>query len=171
MYPCYQNGIVKGRESFPLRWILGENALYLTMWFLAGVLLWPIWRPAGVPVLALAWAAIVVIMQVLLKKHNCTGCYYYDKWCHLGWGKLASAMFKQDSGNPDTGKKLVLFYIIPPPLLVLVALIFALTQQARMFYWSILALYVALNAVSVPIRVKGCRQCAMRGVCPGSASK
>ena len=171
MYPCYQRGIVKGRESFPPASILGENALYVTMWGLAGVLLWPIWKPAGLPVLTLVWAAVVVVVQILLKKHNCSGCYYYDKWCHLAWGKLAAAMFERDVGNPETGKKLALFYIIPPPLFVIVALASALTQQASMLYWGILSLYVALNVVSFPIRIKGCRQCAMRNVCPGSAAR
>ena len=171
MYPCYQQGVVSGKEAFSLAWIFGENALYLAMWALAGYLLWPIWTLVGLPVLTIAWAVIVLAVQVLLKKHNCSGCYYYDKRCHLGWGKLSSAMFEKDSGNPETGKNLTFFYIIPPPLFVIVSLVFALTQQAPMLYWGILTLYIILNAVSFPIRIKGCRQCAMREVCPGSAAK
>ena len=99
MYKCYQEGIVNGTESFPLSWIIGENLLHVTMWVLAGSLLWPVWTPSGIPLLTIAWAILVVVVQVLLKKHNCSGCYYYDKRCHLGWGKISSAMFEQDSGS------------------------------------------------------------------------
>ncbi len=83
MYAAYRDGIEpKCRESFSLPRILVENLLYLTTWSVAGALVWPV-RVAGWPVLTLAWALVVVVVQVLLKKHNCSGCYYYGKACHL----------------------------------------------------------------------------------------
>ena len=104
MYTAYRDGIEpKCRESFSLPRILAENLLYLTTWSVAGALVWPV-RVAGWPVLTLAWALVVVVVQVLLKKHNCSGCYYYGKACHLGWGKLSAWMFRQDSGDMRTGK-------------------------------------------------------------------
>lgn len=171
MYPCYQSNIVQGKESFPLGWIIGENLLHLTIWVLAGALLWPVWMPAGIPVLTILWAALVVVIQILLKKHNCSGCYYYDKWCHLGWGKLSSALFEQDSGNPDLGMKLSLFYLASPPLILIASLIFGIVQNVSPAYWGMLALYVVLNGATFPLRKKGCSHCAMREVCPGSAAK
>jgi hypothetical protein len=169
MYPCYQKNIVSGAESFPLAWIIGENLLYLAMWILAGFLLWPVWTPFGFPLLTLAWVLLVVAIQVLLKKHNCSGCYYYNKWCHLGWGKISSAMFAQDSGDPKTGMRLALFYIIPPPLIFLLSIASAIMKGAAVAYWAALGLYVILNVTTFPIRKKGCGRCAMRETCPGSA--
>ena len=171
MYKCYQDKMAPGNESFPLAHIIGENLLYLTTWVLAGALLWPVWLVQNIPVLTLLWALLVVVVQVALKKHNCSGCYYYDKRCHLGWGKLSSALFKPDSGNPETGKKLTLFYIVPPPVIVLTSLAFAVTQKPEGHYWIILFAYLVLNAASFPVRKKGCGLCAMRKVCPGSAVK
>ena len=171
MYQCYQDKIVPGTESFPMYQIIGENLLYLAMWVLAGYLLWPIWTPLGLPLLTIIWAVLVVAVQILLKKHNCSGCYYYDKLCHLGWGKISSAMFKQDSGDPNTGMKLSLFYIVPPPVIFLTSLIFAITKSPTFVYWFILALFVILNAAAFPLRKKGCSLCAMREACPGSAAK
>ncbi|MBA7582904.1 hypothetical protein ES708_24842 [subsurface metagenome] len=112
-----------------------------------------------------------MIVQVLLKKHNCSGCYYYDKLCHLGWGKISSAMFKQDSGNPDMGMKLSLFYIVPPPLIFLTSLVFVIIKSPAWAYWLILVLFTILNVAAFPIRKKGCSLCTMRKVCPGSAEK
>jgi hypothetical protein len=171
MYKCYPNNVVAGKESFSLPWIIGENLLYLAMWVLAGCLLWPIWTPFGLPILVMIWAALVVVVQVLLKKHNCSGCHYYDKSCHLGWGKISSAMFKKDSGDPNAGMKLALFYIISPPLIFLTSLVFAIIKGTAWFYWLVLALFVVLNVASFPVRKKGCRLCAMREACPGSAAK
>jgi hypothetical protein len=171
MYKCYQDKIVAGNESFPLSWIIGENLLFVTAWVLAGYLLWPIWTPWGLPLLTIIWAILVVVIQVLLKKHNCSGCYYYGKSCHLGWGKISSAMFKQDSGNQTIGMKLSLFYILPPPLIFLTSLTFAIIKSPAWDYWVVWAVFTILNVVSFPLRKTGCGLCAMREACPGSAAK
>ena len=171
MYKCHQDNIVAGVELFSSLWIICENLLYLAMWVLAGYLLWPIWTPFGLPILTIIWAVLVVVIQILLKKHNCSGCFYYDKLCHLGWGKISSAMFKQDSGNPKTGMKLSLFYIISPPVIFLTSLIFAIIKNPTWVYWFVLALFVILNAASFPVRKKGCILCVIRESCHGSAAK
>lgn len=171
MYKGYQDNIVAGAELFSPLWIIGENLLHLTMWVLAGYLIWPIWTPLGLPLFTIIWAALVVVAQILLKKHNCSGCYYYDKLCHLGWGKISSVMFKQDSGNPKTGIKLSLFYIIPPPVIFLTSLIFAILKSPIWVYWFILVLFVILNVASFPVRKKSCSFCTIRESCPGSAAK
>ncbi|MBI5207468.1 MAG: hypothetical protein HY934_06720 [Candidatus Firestonebacteria bacterium] len=171
MYKCYENGITNGKESFPLYWIISENLLYLSIWILAGYLLWPILIFNGFPLLTIIWIISVLIIQILLKKHNCSGCYYYDKLCHLGWGKLSRALFKQNSGNPDTGMKLSLFYIVPPPLILVISIISGFFNKFSWIYWSVLFIYIILNIVTFPIRKKGCGFCVMRKVCPGSAVK
>lgn len=171
MYKCYQDKIVPGTESCSLSWIIGENLLYLITWVLAGYFLWTLWTPFGLPLLTIIWAVLVVVVQILLKKHNCSGCYYYDKLCHLGWGKISSAMFKQDSGDPNVGMKLALFYILPPPVIFVTALIFAIIKNPVWVYWFILVFFIILNVASFPVRKKGCSLCAMREACPGSAAK
>jgi len=171
MYKCYQDNIVKGKESFSLAWVAGENLLILTTWSLAGYLLWPVWTIFNFPILTILWVTIVVAVQVLLKKHNCSGCYYYDKVCHLGWGKISSALFKKNSGDPATGEKLSLFYILSPPLILVISVAFAVTKNPATSYWLVLAIYTGLNIASFPLRKKGCSICAMREICPGSAAK
>lgn len=171
MYTCYQDHIVAGDESFPLPRVIAENLFYLAMWVLSGFLLWPLWMPFGLPLLTIIWAILVVVIQVLLKKHNCSGCYYYGKMCHLGWGKIAAAMFTPDSGSPKTGMKLAFFYILPPPLIFVAALAYAIIKSPAWVYWLVLSLFVILNAASFPVRKNGCGLCAMRETCPGSAAK
>lgn len=171
MYKCYESKIVHGAESFSLFWIAGENLLYIGIWTLAGYLLWPILTIFGLPLLTILWIILVLVIQILLKKHNCSGCYYYDKLCHLGWGKISSALFEQDSGNPNIGSKLSLFYIVPPPVILVASIVFAIIGGVVWIYWAALALYIVLNTATFPVRKKGCGLCAMRVVCPGSAIK
>ncbi len=170
MYPAYRGHLAPTRlERFPLAWVAGENLLYLATWALAGALVWPL-RWQGWPLATVAWAAVVVIVQVLLKKHICSGCYYYGKTCHLGWGKLAACLFPRDSGRRDTGVRLAWFYVASPPLFVLVGLLVGALLPVSPSHWATLGAYVALNALSFPVRRRGCGQCAMRAVCPGSAA-
>ena len=171
MYECYQEKIIAGTESFSLLRIISENLIHIAAWVAAGYLLWPVWIWSGFPVLTLLWAVLVVVIQTALKKHNCSGCYYYDKMCHLGWGKLSSFLFKQNSGDPETGKKLSLFYIISPPFILISALVYGFYTGVSLSYWIGLSLYLLLNIISFPVRKNGCSRCAMREVCPGSAVK
>jgi drug/metabolite transporter (DMT)-like permease len=171
VYTVYEGGLVEGRDDFPLLWVVGENALYLATWSLAAFLLWPVWHFGGVPVLGLAWIFLVLVVQTLLKKHNCTGCVYYGKRCHLGWGKLAAWLFERDSGDPATGQRLSLFYILSPPFVLLAGLGYGLLGEPNWLYWAGLGLFVVLNAVTFPVRRSGCSRCKMRKVCLGSAAR
>jgi hypothetical protein len=157
-------------ESYPYLWIIGENIFYLSTWILAGLILWPLqWN--GWPIAVIFWCAIVIIIQVLLKKHNCSGCYYYGKKCHLGWGKLSACMFGQDSGNPKTALRLSLFYILSPPIILLTGILSGIFLDVNTWHWIFLGVFIALNGISFPLRKKGCSLCAMRIACPGSAVK
>jgi len=171
MYKCYREGIAdERREVFGLPWIVGENALHLCTWVVAGWLLWPV-QWAGWPALTIGWAGIVGLIQLLLKKHNCSGCYYYDKLCHLGWGKVSAALFPQDSGDPKTGMRLSLFYVLSPPLILLGTILIGYTLPTGRGHWILLGVYVTLNVALFALRTKTCRVCAQRKVCPGSAVK
>jgi hypothetical protein len=171
MYPCYRDRIEAERqEEFPLPWIVAENLLHLSTWLVAGSLLWPI-RVLGWPLAAIAWAALVVFVQILLKKHNCSGCYYYGKSCHLGWGRLSAWLFKQDSGDEKTGERLSLFYVLSPPIILVAAILVGIFIGGGAPHWALLGAYVALNAVTFPVRSSGCARCAMRSACAGSAAK
>jgi hypothetical protein len=171
VYPEYRDQIESdGQSGFSTSRILAENALHVGTWVLAGFLLSPL-RLHGWPVLSLAWAALVLVVQVLLKKHNCSGCFYYGRTCHLGWGKVAARMFPQDSGSRATGMHLSLFYVLSPPLVLLGAVALGVVLPVGLLHWILLGLYVALNAASFPVRISGCRACAMRRACPGSACR
>ena len=169
MYPEYQGKLApEFREAYPMSRVLGENLLYISSWILAGALVWPL-QVKGWPLLTLLWAAVILGTQVLLKKHICSGCYYYGKTCHLGWGKLAAYMFPKDSGNLLLGTRLTLVYVLSPPIFLALALLIGWWLHPGMWHWVFLSVYVVLTILTFPVRKKGCAECALREICPGSA--
>lgn len=171
MYREYRDGIVPdAQESFPIPWIVGENLLHLSTWALAGALVWPL-KLGGWPVATLTWAVVVLLIQTLLKKHVCSGCYYYGKRCHLGWGKLAACMVPVDSGSYQLSTRLTLFYILTPPTFLVAGLAVGFLLHPGVVHWVLLGAFVVCNGLAFGLRKPGCSRCAMRKVCPGSAAK
>lgn len=171
MYELYKNELAEGRESFPAGTIVKENLIYIANWVVAGALLWPV-QMGGWPVAAIGWASFVLIVQLLLKKHFCSGCCYYGKSCHLGWGRISSALCARDSGNPKAGMALAVpMYLLSPVLVLGAGVAIGLLVPVAPVHWVLTGVFVALNAVSFPLRKQGCSQCRMRKVCPGSAAR
>jgi hypothetical protein len=171
MYASYKAGLCEGTESFSTGWIAGENFVFLATWVTAGWLLWPV-QFGGWPVATIGWALYVVGLQILLKKHFCSGCYYYGKSCHLGWGRLAARLFAQDTGNPKLGVVLAVpMYMLPLPLVLIGAVLIGVWMPVGTVHWVVLGSFIALHVLSLALRPKGCGQCKMRAVCPGSAAK
>ncbi|MFC2062210.1 hypothetical protein ACFLUV_06835, partial [Elusimicrobiota bacterium] len=125
----------------------------------------------GISIVSWIYLAILVIVQILLKKHNCSTCYYYDKWCHLGWGKLTSILFKQDSGNSEIGMKLSMSYILQMPVILIATLIAGFIYGFNLNSMVLLIVFIVLNILQgVVLRKKGCEVCKARFVCKGSAA-
>jgi len=160
----------EGKESFPAWWIILENIGFILNWGIGFVLLWP-FKYHNISVVSWLYLIIIVIVQILLKKHNCSGCYYYGKWCHLGWGKLAGLLFKQDSGNPKIGTRLSLSYILQLPIILIAALIAGFLYGFNLLNVILLIIFVILNVLQgAVLRKKCCAVCKARFICKGSAA-
>ncbi len=160
----------EGREFFPRWWIVLENIGFILNWGIGFVLLLP-FKYNEVPVVSWLYLVILIIVQFLLKKHNCSSCYYYGRWCHLGWGKLTCLLFKQDSGNPETGMKLAISYILQLPVILIAAIAAGCLYGFNFISVILLIIFVILNLLQgVILRKKGCEVCKARFICKGSAA-
>jgi len=162
----------EGWERFPWWWILLENLFMFVPWVIGFVVMWPL-KVTGVPVASLGYALFILItVGWLLKVHNCSICYYYNKWCHYGWGKYTAIICKKDAGSPETGMKLAVVYMILPLIPIAGAIAVMLLNG---FSWVLLGwmvVFVVLNGVQFAVlRPKGCAHCKRRYTCPGSAAK
>lgn len=161
----------KGLEQHLTSKILLGN-LVMIFWIALGTIaVWLLY-----PILSVFFLAFAVIMvYIVLRKVVCTNCYYYDKWCSIGWGKLAAKLFKKgniEKFNTNIGVKLAplvygLLTIIP--LIAIVVSIILLFDYTKI---SILILLLLVSVYSGGISRKyACSKCKMKISCPGSASK
>ncbi|MBU4174734.1 MAG: hypothetical protein KKB90_02190 [Actinobacteria bacterium] len=158
-----------GLDEFPWWWVALENVQLLVYWGVGFLGMY--WLKAGAwPVASIVYAAfIVVVVGIALKKHNCSTCYYYGRWCHLGWGKLAAMMFARDAGNRDFGAKLSIAYPLIafiPPLAMAVSLVI----EFRTVVLVCLVVYLAWGMAQFAMRKRSCARCRIRYSCGGSAA-
>jgi len=160
-----------GLEQHPLgRVIIGNLAMLI--WFALGTLAcWYLY-----PILGLVYLIVaVVLVYVVLRKLVCVNCYYYDKWCGLGWGKLSALMFKK--GNLEEFPTSIGLKLAPATygLLMIIPLVLLIVSIIQGFSWYkilvlILLLLVSLYSGGVGRKV-ACAHCKMNEICPGSAIK
>ena len=134
-------------------------------WFLSPVAAW----------IFLAFAIIMV--GVVLRKLLCTCCYYYGKWCGIGWGKLSALMFPKgddEKFGTGVGQKVAPITYGILSIVPVVFLVISMFDTSQLIIAKIVVL-VLLLAVSFYrgafSRKKGCSNCKMRLACPGSAAK
>ena len=154
-----KSGAILG-NSLMLLWIaLGT----IGCWFLEPVIAW-IYLPVA-----------VVTVFVVLRRLVCTKCYYYGKWCPIGWGKLSALLFKK--GNIEDFDKSIGVKLAPMSygLLTLVPVVCTVVSMIQDFAIPKVIVLVALLAYSVYSgaisRRKSCQNCKMRSICPGCAVK
>ena len=125
-----------------------------------------------------AWVYLAVgasMVWVVLRRLVCVNCYYYGKWCAMGWGKLAALFFKKgdvEKFSTSIGVKMapVVYGLLSLiPVVLLIVALFDLVSAPRII---VLVLLVGVSAYSAIVnRKKTCAQCKMRFICPGSAVK
>jgi hypothetical protein len=163
----YQEGL----EESPKGRIIFGNIMMLLLFALGTIACW-----FFNPIIAWMYLAFAFIMVgIVLRKLICTNCYYYDKWCHIGWGKLAASLFKKgDIKNFDSsiGIKLapITYGIISfiPVIFVIISIIQNFSVAKLIVLIMLLAITVYGGAIG---RKKACINCKMRLLCPGAAVK
>lgn len=161
----------QGLEAYPKSGAILGN-LVMLVWMTLGTIACRFVSPlAGWLYLAIALGMVYVVLRKLV----CTNCYYYDKLCAIGWGKLAARFFKPgkiENFSTCAGIKIAPATYGALTLIPVVLLVISLFQQ---FTWTKILVLVFLLLISfysgTISRKKSCARCKMRLVCPGSAVK
>lgn len=166
-FRLYEDGL----EEYPLGEIVFGNLMML-FWIALGAV--GVWFISPLSALVYAGVAVVVVFLVL-RRLVCVNCYYYGRWCPIGWGKLTSLFFKEgkiEDFNSSIGLKLAPLTYGLLSLIPLVALIISIVWEASLPKIAVLLLLLLVSAYSGAIgRKKACAGCKMRTVCPGRAVK
>ncbi len=161
----------QGLEEYPKTSIILGN-LIMSLWIALGTIAcWLLY-----PLIAWIYLALAVMMVgVVLRKLVCTNCYYYGRWCGMGWGKLSALFFKQGSmGDFDKsiGLKLAPVTYGLLSLIPLICLVISMVQGFTVAKIVVLILLLLVSLYSGVIsRKKCCTSCRMKLICPGSAAK
>jgi len=162
----------QGLEEYPKATIILGN-LIMILWIALGTIACWFLHPLA------AWiylTAAIIMVGVVLRKLVCTNCYYYDKWCGMGWGKLSAALcFKKGSieqFGTGIGIKLAPLTYGLLSLIPLICLVISIVQGFTVPKIIVLPLLLLVSLYSGFIsRKKGCADCRMKLICPGSAAK
>lgn len=161
----------QGLEEYPKTSIILGN-LMMILWIALGTIACWFFSPL------VAWiylASAIIMVGIVLRKLVCTNCYYYDKWCGTGWGKLSALLFKEGSLEEfptSTGVKLAPITYGLLSLIPLIFIIISIVQGFTVPKVIVLALLLLVSFYSGFIsRKKGCANCKMRLICPGCAVK
>ena len=161
----------QGKEEYSRTGIFFGNFIML-LWIAAGTI--GCWYLS--PLAAWIYLAFAIIMVgIVLRKIVCTNCYYYDKWCCFGWGKLSALLFKKgkiEDFSKSLGIKVAPITYGLLTLIPLVLIIISLFQEFTVLKIVVLVFLLLISFYSGTIsRKKICAICKMRLICPGCAVK
>jgi len=132
-----------GYESFPIRIVLLSNLVAISIYAI------------GIYILALCgiwWAVLYLVycgwVEVRVLKGSCVNCYYYDKICCFGKGKLCSLLFKRGNPQKFAEAQIRWFDLIPDFMVFVFPLISGIVLLVIDFSWSLLALLAILLVLS-----------------------
>jgi hypothetical protein len=163
----YENGIEKAKSTY----ILFENIL-ISINILAGFVGMYSIQIFKIPILSVLYVIFILTMLIfLLRKHLCTQCYYYDKNCHCGWGKLSAKLYKKNSGNQKLGGLLAGLTWGTLMGVPIIAIIILLVLNFSLIALICLIVCVITTTINSILHVKDCKECKMRYICPGSSFK
>ena len=158
----------QGLEEFPKSQIILGNLIMLLWIALGTAACWFLYPLAAWIFLPVALIMVFVVLRWLV----CRNCYYYGKWCPIGWGKLSALLFKQGSienFSKSPGVKLAPLTYGLLSLIPLVLIIIALVKDFTVPKVVILILLLLVSGYSaVGNRKKSCANCKMRTICPGA---
>jgi hypothetical protein len=161
----------QGLEQYPMSRVVLGNILII-LWIVVGTI--AVWFFS--PIAATVYLIVAVVtVYLILRKLVCTNCYYYDKWCSMGWGKLAAVLFKQgriEEFNESIGLRLAPIVYGLLTIFPLIVVLVVLIGEFDYYKVAVLVILLFFSVLSGSIsRKSACASCKMNTTCKGSAVK
>jgi len=132
-------------ERFPVPIVFLSNLLAVSIYAI------------GIYIMArcgILWVVLYLIycglFELRLLRYHCVNCYYYDKVCAFGKGKLSALLFKKGSPEKFAEKQIKWVDLLPDFLILLFPLIGGIVLLVTDFNWLILVLLILLLVLSFP---------------------
>lgn len=161
----------EGLEEYSLCCVIGQNVFLLIYFAIGFIGMWSL-QIYNFPAVSILYGLFLIVMLLfLLRKHLCTHCYYYGKFCNVGWGKLSAFMFKKNSGNYGLGVKLASITWTVATSVPIIGIVVSLVLSFSIFGLILLILFISLSLINIIIHKKVCEKCKMKFICPASMAK
>jgi hypothetical protein len=130
-------------ERFPLPIVLLSNLVGLSIYAIGAYILagFGIWI-AALYLVYCCWIELKVL------RGSCVNCYYYDKVCGFGKGKLCSLLFKKGDSHKFSETQITWVYLIPDFMVSILPLVGAIVLLVMDFNWILFALLAAMIVLS-----------------------
>ncbi len=154
-------------ENFPARIVFLANLVAVSIYAVGTYILGQL----GI-VFAAFYLLYCLSVEVMVLRGSCVNCYYYDKTCGLGKGKLCARVFQKGEPRKFIEREVSWREIAPDMMVLIFPLVGGIALLARDFAWSLVALLVILILLSFGGNaiVRGtfaCKHCKQRELgCP-----
>lgn len=158
---------VKTYEKFPAWIVVLANLLSLSIYAIGAY----IFLGFGILFVVL-YLLYCLWMEINVLRRSCVGCYYYDKVCAFGKGKLCPLFFKKGSSKIFIKRKISPIHILPDFSIFIIPLIGGVILSILNFSWTVVGMMVILLIISFAGNafVRGsfaCKYCKQREIgCP-----
>jgi hypothetical protein len=154
-------------ERYPVSTIITSNFVSLSIYGIGSYIMF--WVGA---ISFAVYLVFIISQEIILYTNSCKNCYYFDKFCAFGKGKIACLFTKK--GDPDVFTKRPVSWqsVVPDLLVTLIPLITAVVLMIVDFHWILpvmLVLLILLTSVgnSYIRGVLACKYCRQRELgCP-----
>ena len=159
----------EGYDSYPAWIVLATNLVSFATYGIGFYLLFLVGIFWG-----LLYVLYLFVLELLLYRDGCAYCYYYNKVCAFGRGKVAAIFFKKGNPKKFYEKELTMKKMIPHFLVLVFPLVgglFILFQSFSFFILVLMAIPPFLWLFGNPITYGklACAYCRQREInCPAS---
>lgn len=156
----------QGLENYSFRMIFISLVISLVV-YLVGTVLTLLFNEY----IAMFFIILIFANLLLSLKLRCSYCYYYDKWCYTGFGKLASKVFRKGPVKEFQNPK----NIFPIALLSMIILLIPLVSGIIVFIFTfelvvlfVIIFYLLISLIpNFVIKRRTCKSCKQRLIsCP-----
>lgn len=162
-------GEPKSYENFPLWIAVLSNFVAISTYLIGAYIL------AGFGVLAVGLYLLYCLwIETRVLKVSCVECYYYNKVCGLGRGKLSALLFKKGDPKKFVEKEVSWFDVLPDFMVVIFPIVGGIMLLVSAFNWLLVGMLAILGVLyfggSAVIRGSfACKYCKQREIgCPAA---
>lgn len=160
---------LKSYENFPMCIVLLSNFVAILTYIIGAYVL------AGFGILvAILYLLYCLLIELRILRVSCVDCYYYDKVCGLGKGKLSALLFKRGDPQRFVEKEVSWFSVLPDFMAAIFPIVGGIILLVSAFNWLLVGMLAILGILyfggSAVVRGSfACKYCKQREIgCPAT---